>query len=402
MASVRAKVKAELLQWARASAGFSVEDAAKKVAVDPERVAAWEDPHGEDRPTMNQLRTLSKAYRQPLSIFYLSRPPRGMPVMHDFRRLPGEVAQVYSPTLRLEIMSAYRRRTVALTLLEELGQEAPIFTHRVSLADGPEVAGGMARGILSVSYAEAKQWRDDRKAYSGWRRAIEGTGVLVFQAVGVGVGEMRGFSFAEDTLPVIAVNKKDRVHGRIFSLLHEFFHLLLHESGLCDFDEDAQRPPAKSRIEIFCNHAAGAALVPRDDLLREPIVVGRGEGRHHLWSDEELAALGRIYGVSREVVLRRLLILGRTSQDYYGARRAAFMRQYKREEEEKTPPETFMRNMPQEAVSNYGEAFTNLVVDTYHQDRIPLSDAAQYLGVRARHLARVERLLRGERTTPPL
>jgi Zn-dependent peptidase ImmA (M78 family) len=402
MASVRAKVKAELLEWARVTAGFTVEDAAKKAAVDPGRVAAWEDPHGEDRPTMNQLRMLAKSYRQPLSVFYLSKPPRGAPIMHDFRRLPGEVAQVYSPSLRLEIMSAYRRRTVALSLLEELGMAAPKFTHRVSLADGPEIAGAKARDVLGVNYELARQWRDDRKAYNGWRRAIEGTGVLVFQAVGVGVGEMRGFSIAEDTLPVIAVNKKDRVHGRIFSLLHEFIHLLLHESGLCDFDEDALRPPAESRIEIFCNHAAGAALVPRDELLREPIVVGRGEGNHHLWSDEELTALGRIYGVSREVVLRRLLILGRASQAYYGARHVAFMSQYKREEEEKPPPEKFMRNMPQEAVSNYGEAFTNLVVDTYHQDRIPLSDAAQYLGVRAKHLPRVERLLRGEGTAPPL
>ncbi len=402
MASVRAKVKAELLEWGRVSAGFTVEDAAKKAAVDPARVAAWEDPAGDDRPTMNQLRTLAKAFRQPLSVFYLSQPPRGMPVMHDFRRLPGEVAQVYSPVLRLEIMSAYRRRTVALSLLEELGQSAPKFTHRVSLDDGPELAGGMAREILGVSYEQAKQWRDERKAYNGWRRAIEATGVLVFQAVGIGVGEMRGFSIAEDTLPVIAVNKKDRVHGRTFSLLHEFIHLLLHESGLCDFDEDALRPPAENRIEIFCNHAAGAALVPREQLLREPIVVARGEGSHHQWSDQELSALGRIYGVSREVMLRRLLISGRTSRDYYGRRHAAFMDQYRQEEGERAPPENFKRNMPQEAVSNYGEAFTSLVVDTYHQDRIPLSDAAQYLGVRAKHLPHVERLLRDQGAAPPL
>jgi Zn-dependent peptidase ImmA (M78 family) len=401
MASVRAKVKAELLEWARTAAGFTVEEAAKKVAVDHERLAAWEDPAGEDHPTMNQLRTLSKAYHQPLSIFYLSKPPRGVPIMHDFRRLPGEVAQVYSPALRLEVISAHKRRTVALSLLEELEQAPPRLTHRVALADGPEMAGGLAREILGVSYAQARQWRDERKAYNGWRRAIEATGVLVFQVVGVSTSEMRGFSIAEDVLPVIAVNRKDRVNGRIFSLLHEFTHLLLHESGLCDFDEDELRPPQENRIEIFCNHAAGATLVPREDLLRETIVRVKGEGRHP-WSDDELSALGRIYGVSREVVLRRLLILGRASQDYYGARHAAFMDEYRREEEEKAPPEKFARNMPQEAVSNYGETFTNLVVDTYQQDRIALSDAAQYLGVRAKHLPRVERLLRGEGTTPHL
>ena len=92
------------------------------------------------------------------------------------------------------------------------------------------MAGAGAR-VLGVNYEPGKQWRDDRKAYNGWRRAIEGTGVLVFQAVGVGVREMRGFSIAEETLPVIAVNRKDRVHGRIFSLLHEFIHLLLTNRG---------------------------------------------------------------------------------------------------------------------------------------------------------------------------
>ena len=77
MASVRAKVKAELLEWARVTAGFTVEDAAKKAAVDPARVAAWEDPHGEDRPTMNQLRMLAKLPPAAQHL-YLSKPPRGV------------------------------------------------------------------------------------------------------------------------------------------------------------------------------------------------------------------------------------------------------------------------------------------------------------------------------------
>jgi Zn-dependent peptidase ImmA (M78 family) len=345
---------------------------------------------------MNQLRTLAKAYRRPISVFYLSKAPQDSGVMHDFRRLPGEVALVYSPTLRLEIRAAYQRRNVALSLLEELEQKPPRFTARVALADNPEIAAMVARERLGVTYAEQVRWREERKAYNGWRNAIEAAGVLVFQAVGVTTDEMRGFSIAEDVLPVIAVNKKDRVNGRIFSLLHEFTHLLLNESGLCDFDEEALRPPEENRVEIFCNHVAGAALVPRDPLLKEPIVTARGEGRH-AWSDDELASLARIYGVSRDVVLRRLLILNRTTQDFYGARHRAFVAQYKREEEEKKPPEKFARNLPQEAVSNFGEAFAGLVVETYQQDRIALSDAAQYLGVRAKHLPRVEQILRGER-----
>lgn len=392
MAIVRAKVKPELLEWGRASAGFTVEEAAAKAGVKPDQVTDWES--GADRPTMNQLRALSRIYKRPISIFYLSKPPHDPGVMHDFRRLPGEVALVYSPTLRLEIRAAYQRREVALSLLEELEQRPRPFTLRVALGDDPEAAAEHARQALGITYDDQVRWRDERKAYNTWRRAIEDAGVLVFQVVGIPTEEMRAFSIAEDVLPVIAVNVKDKPNGRTFSLIHEFTHLMLHESGLCDFDEDALRPPQEQRVEIFCNHVAGAALVPRERLLREPIVSNKGEGRHD-WSNDDLDALARRYAVSREVVLRRLLILNRTTPEFYGAKRQEFLAQYRRAEREREPAMDFKRNLPQEAVSNYGRSFAELVVETYQQDRIPLSDAAQYLGVRAKHLPTVERMIRG-------
>src|SRR5688500_5462508 len=107
MAVVRAKVKPELLQWGRTSAGLRVEEAATKVGVDPQRLASWEEG-GEERPTMNQLRALAKVYRRPISVFYLSKAPVDKEIMHDFRRLPGEVALIYSPALRLEIRAAHQ------------------------------------------------------------------------------------------------------------------------------------------------------------------------------------------------------------------------------------------------------------------------------------------------------
>jgi len=392
MATVRAKVKPELLEWGRTSAGFTVPEAAAKAGVKPDQVAAWEN--GADRPTMNQLRTLSRTYKRPISVFYLSKPPRDPGVMHDFRRLPGEVALVYSPALRLEIRAAYHRRNVALSLLDELEQKPLPFLLRAALGDDPESAGMRAREALGIKYDDQIKWGVDRKAYNTWRRAIEDAGVLVFQVVGIPTAEMRGFSIAEEVLPVIAVNVKDKPNGRTFSLLHEFGHLMLHESGLCDFDEDALRPAQEQRVEIFCNHVAGAALVPREHLLREVIVANKGEGRHQ-WGNEELDALARRYVVSREVVLRRLLILGRTTAEFYGAKRQEFLAQYKQAEQEQEPAGDFKRNLPQEAVSNYGRSFTELVLETYQQDRIPLSDAAHYLGVRAKQVPTVERKIRG-------
>ncbi len=40
--SVRAKVRPDILVWARKSAGFTEDAAAKKLYVKPERLLAWE------------------------------------------------------------------------------------------------------------------------------------------------------------------------------------------------------------------------------------------------------------------------------------------------------------------------------------------------------------------------
>ena len=71
---VQALVKPELLIWARQKAGLDLHEAAKKVAIRPERLQSWEA--GETRPTVKQLRKLGQVYKRPLAIFYLADPPR--------------------------------------------------------------------------------------------------------------------------------------------------------------------------------------------------------------------------------------------------------------------------------------------------------------------------------------
>ena len=61
-----------------------------------------------------------------------------------------------------------------------------------------------------------------------------------FQAEGIDVDEMRGFALSDHPLPVIVVNKKDSVRGRIFSMLHELAHILLGDSSISDSSIDGE------------------------------------------------------------------------------------------------------------------------------------------------------------------
>src|SRR5258705_9744938 len=93
-----------LLVWARETIGLSISEAANKANVKYEVLEEWE--RGEQRPTIPQLRKLGEVYKRPLSVFFLSAPPKGFDPQREFRRLPGVTPENESPELRLALRTA--------------------------------------------------------------------------------------------------------------------------------------------------------------------------------------------------------------------------------------------------------------------------------------------------------
>lgn len=79
-------------------------------------------------------------------------------------------------------------------------------------------------------------------------------------------------------------------------------------------------------VEIFCNHVAGAAIVPRDLLLRSEHVAGKRDPT--TWQDDVVRALSRTFHASRETFLRRLLTLNLTTASHYREKRRQFIAEY--------------------------------------------------------------------------
>lgn len=396
-ASPRAVVKPAVLAWLRNASGLSPEETAHKLSTSVDNVVAWES--GEKQPSMPQLRKLAKAYKRPISQFYLQAPVAEPSIPHDFRRLPEGDDERYSPALRHEIRMAFRRRSFALDLMHELGfGVTPVEAFgSISIRDNPEHVADQLRDMLGISYDVQSRWRDPRISYNNWRQRLEVLGVLVFQVTTVELRQMLGFSLAFRDLPVIAINRKNSMNGRTFTLIHECTHIFLGKSGICDIDDDLPREPREQRIEVFCNAVAGAALVPSKDLLVHPLVAPLASGRRD-WEDIVLETLARDFGCSEHVVLRRLLTAELTTQDFYRRKSAEYLKRYDRAEREKkkeASQKKFGRNMAQETVSNLS-TFAALVLDGYHSDRINLNEASRHLGIRAERLASVQQLV-GER-----
>ena len=239
--------------------------------------------------------------------------------------------------------------------------------------------------------ASANTWKNNHEALNRWRAALEAQGVLVFQAIEVEVSEMRGFSISAAAFPVVVVNLKDAPLGRVFSMLHEATHLMLREGGLCDLEEPTS--PAQRRVEVFCNHVAGACLMPRDWLLEEEAVRSQAGSE---WPDETIAGLAHRYRASREVVVRRLLILGRTTEAFYRRKRQELQAELKEQREKLAKQKALglaskgFVTPAQKTLSTAGPFFVRLVLQSYHQENITSNDLSSFLEVRLKHIPKIE------------
>ncbi len=387
-ASVKALVTPALITWARDTAGFSIAEAADKLGIDAEKLTAWENPKDEATPSIPQARKLAALFKRPLAVFYLPEPPTRFQVMRDLRRLPGIGARHFSPALQLEIRAATERRELALDLAADLDEELPRFTLLAKITEDPEAVGQRIRDALGVTDHLQEHWRDadGRTGFNAWRSRIEQTGVFVFQSTALASEEASGFALFADVSPVISVNRKDALTRRTFSLLHEFAHLMIHVSGVSDLETDAKRPPEDQRIEVFCNHVAAAALMPKASLLAQPGVAEQGK-RSEGWGDAQIAELARRFNVSREAILRRLLTFDRTTNAFYTRKRAQYIAEYQAQRaKQKEQAKDIKRNMPTETVSHFGKPLVRMLLNNYWQDRMTLSAVSGYLGLKVKHI----------------
>ena len=390
--SIKAKATPALLAWARNTAGLSLDDAAGKLGKKfrSERLALWEA--GDDHPTIVQLRKMSEIYRRPLAVFYLPSPPYDFPVPHDFRRLPEQGPASYSPRLRLELRLAHERRQTAFFLLEELDEQPKKFTLRAELLDAAEIVGARARAALNIPMDEQMRWNDAHLAFRSWRAGIENLGVLVFQVSGVDPTEMRGFSIAEETLPIIAVNRSGREspRARSFSLMHELTHLMLRVSSVCDFDDETPRSKRDLQTEAFCNRVAAAILVPAAHFVLQPEIAAH-PAKPREWPEEIIGILAGRYSVSREVIVRKLLIEGRASAGFYRRKRDEYRNQYR---EWRKAQKGGFEDHGEKRVRLLGPSFTRLVLENYYNGKMTLSEALGHLGTKVKHLPTIEQTLK--------
>lgn len=369
-------VKPSVLLWARLSSGLSIKDAAIKIRESEDTIIKWEG--GLKKLTYAHIEKLASTYKRPLAAFLLPEPPQEPPLPKDYRTDLSIRHKPLTSNTVLAIRKARRLQISAVELNKEIDYPLRPIPIRTSLTEQPGSVAKKIREAIVPSDFNASAFNNSDEAFEGWKKILEDNGIIVFQ-ISIQQREIKAFSLIEGGLPAIVVNKSDEANSKIFSLFHELSHILLNESGICDMLEDEHSP----EIEKFCNHFAGAFLVPAEKLLGHALVK---QNKSAVWENRALNSIANDFRVSKEVILRRLLIYGKTSNDFYKKWRDKYIKEFRRFGRGK-------RNTVKERIQERGRKYISMVFTAYNQDKIGTLDTADYLGVKIDQIPKVREMI---------
>jgi len=387
MPSIPALVEPAMLTWARTSANLEPLAAARKIGLPEGRIEQWED--GSVRPTIAQLRKAAIVYRRTLATFFLTEPLMGFETLRDFRRVAMASTGTWSTALHAEYRRAHVQRD-ALLDIADLDEESPYAAWReiVTSEDNVQFAASARADLQRHARLPRPTPSADSFAHLNyWTNAVEESGVLVMTTAGgeVEVSEMRAFSLYFEDLPVVMLNGADSSKGRLFSLLHEYVHLLLHTEGLCDATTDTVlRSPDRS-LEARCNAVAAEILMPTAAVLRSKVVEGHRKGDD--WTVAELVEGSRPFGASAEAFFRRLVTLG-----------LADLAEYRRFRESQSEGAVSRNasggNFYYTKARDLGKGYVRRVADAHRRTLIDSVTAATYLDVKVEQIPRLAEVAR--------
>lgn len=381
MEHIRA-INPERIAWCCADYGITPTDLASKVGIavaTMERVMA--DREG---LTFNQLNEVAKYFGRGV-LFFLEDGPVDEAIVHttEFRTLANQKPEL-SPSVKKLIERVERQREVYLSLLEDLNE-----TEREQF-NPPNLPSKDSRKAAAV----AREWLAlaDTNSFETYRAAVEAKGILAFRSNGYKgkwqisrESPILGFTLYDSTCPVIVVKKQASESRQSFTLAHELGHLLLHKTSSIDDEQDLQ-----SHIghEQEANAFAGYLLVS-DALLATIRDADRPDDVAQY--DNWLVRPRKAWGVSAEVILRRLLDSGRLAQSKYTAYRKW---------RETLPPRQDVRGSREfryrEPKHVFGDTFVRTVLDALNTRRITLTKASSHLDdLKIKDLHRLENLYAG-------
>lgn len=340
---------------------------------------------GEDGITFSQLLKIADYFGRGV-LFFLEFGPVDETQVHtpQFRTLANQKLDL-SINLKKLIERVEKQRAVYLSLLEDLDETEQ------SRFDPPELPDSNLRESAHI----AREWLGlaGENNFDSYRSAIETRGVLVFRSNGYNgrwqipkESPILGFTLYNLACPVIFIKKQHSESRQSFTLMHELGHLLLHKTSSVDDEHDMQSYRGR---EHDANAFAGNLLIP-DDFLATIRDAQRPNNVSQY--DEWLTPQRKSWGVSGEVILRRLLDSDRMQQGQYEAYRQWHAKLHVTEAK-KSGTRMYRYREPKHV---FGDTFVRTVLDALNAHHITLAKASTYFdSLKIKDLHQLENLYAG-------
>jgi len=380
-----------VLQWARTRSGLPMEDAARKVNTSVERLAEWESPEGEKRPTVKQARNLAALYGRPFLEFFSQKLPEvpDVSLAPDFRfhrRPPGEIEiKVLEEIHRW----AEEQRLNALDLLEMLGETPPEFPEglHATIDDDVEDVARKARELADFPIdAQTRMRVSDRRLLPDMLRDVfTHFGVLVLKQTGLQKARTRGICLFADPLPIILFGN-EAPGAQAFTLAHEFAHVIIQKSAISGVVRFGRAVTEGKRVENWCNRFASAFLIPADAVSQ---FMAKPAAPLDRLDDGTISDLADRFAVSRHAMLIRLVTLGYVERAFYWrVKRPQFIDEEENYEAPPAPPRYYGSRYK----NSRGSFYTGLVLEAWQTGLISGHNAAEFMGIKnLRHLDDIRR-----------
>lgn len=299
MAQQYVTISREMYLWAIERAGYNVDEFLR---THPDIAMYAAD---EKKPTIKQLEKFASSMHVPVAFLMLPAPPLETSPIPMFRGKAGHGKfdlNVYQTVLDVQ----GRHEWLSDYLTENELDECP-FVGKYDITTPIQDMAIIIRQHLGLEIDWMMQFRTPDKAINHIVGKMEEAGICVFFNGIVGnnthrpldVEQCRGFALVDESnAPMIFVNNSDSKNAQMFTLAHEFTHILVgFSAGYAGFEGDFH-----DHIESYCDQVAAEFLVP-GVLLKEN------------WTSIEDCA--KRFNVSTLVIARRAHDLGIISNEEY-------------------------------------------------------------------------------------
>lgn len=379
------QINPAVLKWAITESGWDSKELSEAVGIGHEDIEMWQTQSTSIK--LSKLRRISKKIKRPLTVLMLPEPP-DEPHMLDYRRVGGVKVNISKKTRKV-IRNARYVQSIARDILELRGEKMQPDVKFRSKEEDPEVVAEAERIRLGVSLEKGtkkgKMYEFIRDKYIDLKKSVELRNIHVMQG-SMNIDEIRGFTLGIRDPKIILINSKDEGRPRIFTLLHEYAHLLLKSNGICSPNLSGLQQISENAdvlVEKWCNDFAGAYIMPKNKILD---FVNNKKNEE---PQKVVNSLTRKFSASKMAIAIRICnLLGA------GPHRDKYKTYY--DTITSNPTITHSgggggggRDLVRECINRNGLRYVRLVFDSENKGLITTNEMLKYLSLKTKHIEKL-------------